>query len=178
MTDHGPPLDLAAWLADHADDLKPPVSNAQIWTGSDMIVTVVGGGNQRTDYHDDPCPEFFHQLKGDMILRIVDQPGDAPRDQPIREGEVFLLPAHVRHSPQRPDPDSIGMVIEYARPPDAPDGFEWYCPRCRALVHRSEVLLRSIVDDLPPLFEAFYSSDDARTCPSCGHVHPGREVSS
>jgi 3-hydroxyanthranilate 3,4-dioxygenase len=45
-------------------------------------------------------------------------------------------------------------------------------------VHRSEVLLRSIVDDLPPLFEAFYSSEEARTCPSCGHVHPGREVRS
>ena len=66
---------------------------------SDFIVTVVGGPNQRTDFHDDPCDEFFYQLRGDMVLRVWD---DGPRDIAIREGEVLLLPAHVRHSPQRP----------------------------------------------------------------------------
>jgi 3-hydroxyanthranilate 3,4-dioxygenase len=36
------------------------------------MVTVVGGPNQRTDFHDDPVEEFFYQLRGDMMLKVVD----------------------------------------------------------------------------------------------------------
>jgi 3-hydroxyanthranilate 3,4-dioxygenase len=36
------------------------------------------------------------------------------------------------------------------------------------------VQLKSIVKDLPPLFEAFYASEQKRTCPSCGTLHPGK----
>jgi 3-hydroxyanthranilate 3,4-dioxygenase len=133
---------------------------------------IVGGGNVRNDFHDDPLPEFFHQLKGMMKLRISDAPGQPPRDMTIREGEIYLLPPHVHHSPQRPDPDSIGLVVEYNRPPGALDGFEWFCPGCHELVHRAEVQLDSIVRDLPPLFDAFYGDRAARTCSNCGTVHP------
>ena len=79
-----------------------------------MTVQVVGGPNERTDYHDDPVEEFFYQLKGDMLLKVVDNGNFY--DVPIREGEVFLLPAHVRHSPQRPQEGSVGLVVEAARP--------------------------------------------------------------
>jgi len=34
-----------------------------------MTVQVVGGPNERADYHDDPVEEFFYQLKGNMVLR-------------------------------------------------------------------------------------------------------------
>jgi 3-hydroxyanthranilate 3,4-dioxygenase len=166
------PINLSAWIDEHRDVLKPPVGNAQIWTADDFIVTVVAGPNQRTDYHDDPCEEFFYQLEGDMVLRIWDD--GAPRDVPIREGEVFLLPGHVRHSPQRPVPGSLGLVIERTRPRGEPDGFEWYCPQCASLVWRSEFQLESLVDDLPKAFAAFYDDDSARTCPGCGWVHPGK----
>ena len=47
--------------------------------------------------------------------------------------------------------------------------------RCRALVHRTEVMLTSIVDDLPPLFQQFYRDEGLRTCPQCGAIHPGKE---
>jgi 3-hydroxyanthranilate 3,4-dioxygenase len=80
----------------------------------------------------------------------------------------------VRHSPQRPDPDSLCLVIERTRAAGVVDGFEWYCPSCHALVHRVEVQLKSIVDDLPPLFEAFYGDAEARRCKQCGIVHPGK----
>ena len=55
------------------------------------------------------------------------------------------------------------------------DGFEWFCFECGSLVHRVEVTVNNIVTDLPPLFDAFYGDEKARTCPSCGAVHPGRE---
>jgi 3-hydroxyanthranilate 3,4-dioxygenase len=95
-----------------------------------------------------------------------------PRDVPIREGEILLIPGHLRHSPQRPEPGSVGLVVEKVRPAGVLDGFEWYCPRCTAIVHRVEVSVQNIVTDLPPLFEQFYSG--SRECPKCGHVHPGR----
>jgi 3-hydroxyanthranilate 3,4-dioxygenase len=107
-------------------------------------------------------------------LRIRDD--GKPRDIPIREGEIFLLPPHVRHSPQRPVPGSVGLVIEQQRPQGIIDAFEWYCPRCNALVHRVELQLASIVTDLPPLFGAFYASEAKRTCRACGALHPGARI--
>lgn len=161
------------WIDDNRHLLKPPVGNQQIWKDADLMVTVVGGPNKRTDYHDDPVEEFFYQIKGDMVLKVFD--GKEFYDVPIREGEIFLLPAHMRHSPQRPQEGSLGLVIEPARPEGALDAIEWYCFECQALVHRSELDLDSIVDDLPPVYEAFYASEENRTCPDCQAMHPGKE---
>ncbi|MDH3689477.1 MAG: 3-hydroxyanthranilate 3,4-dioxygenase [Gammaproteobacteria bacterium] len=166
-----------AWIDDNRDKLKPPVGNAKIWEDGDMVAMVVGGPNQRTDYHDDPVEEFFYQIEGNMILQIMEQPGEPHKDVPIREGEIFLLPSHVRHSPQRPESGSIGLVIEPKRPPGEKDAFEWYCMNCHQVVHRTEVLLRSIVKDLPPLFEEFYGDEALRTCSHCGTIHPGKFAS-
>ena len=138
-----------------------------------MVVMVVGGPNGRVDFHDDPGQEFFYQLEGDMVLKVAE--GGAIFDVPIREGEVFLLPPHVRHSPQRPNPGSVGLVVESPRMPGMMDGFEWFCFECGSLVHRVEVAVTNIVTDLPPLFDAFYRDEEARTCPRCGALHPGRE---
>jgi 3-hydroxyanthranilate 3,4-dioxygenase len=161
------------WIAANAHLLKPPVSNKKIFEDGDMTVQVVGGPNQRTDYHDDPVEEFFYQLKGDMVLKVADN--GAFYDVPIREGDVFLLPAHVPHSPQRPQPGSIGLVVEAARP-NALDGFNWYCFECGALVHRIEVKVEHVVRDLPPLYAAFCADAAARKCPNCGAIHPGDKI--
>ncbi len=168
------PFNFQAWIKENQEKLKPPVGNAQVWEDGEMMVTVVGGPNQRRDYHDDPTEEFFYQLRGDIFLRIMEQPGKPPVEIPIREGEVFLLPKHMRHSPQRPNPGSVGLVVEMPRPDGALDAFEWYCPNCHQLVHRAEVRLKSLVRDLPPIFQQFYGSEDLRKCKHCGTVHPGR----
>jgi 3-hydroxyanthranilate 3,4-dioxygenase len=164
-------FNFSAWIDRHAHRLKPPVGNQVVFAeAGDLIVQVVGGPNARTDYHDDPYEEFFYQLRGNMVLRVIEE--GHPRDVPIREGEVLLIPGHLRHSPQRPEPGSVGLVVEKVRPAGVQDGFEWYCPRCTARVHRVEVNVKNIVVDLPPLFEAFYSG--RRECPKCGHIHPGK----
>ena len=160
------------WIESNRDKLKPPVGNAQVWEDGEMMVTVVGGPNQRRDYHDDPTEEFFYQLQGDIVLRTIEA-GKPPVDIPIKEGEVFLLPKHVRHSPQR-GANTVGLVIEVPRPESSLDAFEWYCTKCHQLVHRAEVRLKSIVKDLPPVFEKFNSSEELRRCKHCGTVHPGK----
>ena len=109
--------------AQHAHLLKPPVGNQQIWKNSDLICTVVGGPNQRTDFHVDPFEEYFHQFKGNASVLIADR-GKIERIH-LREGDVFLLPAFVRHSPQRPEAGSLCTVIERNRPVGEIDVFEW-----------------------------------------------------
>ena len=166
-------FNFSRWIDEHAHLLRPPVGNKVVFEqAGDLIVQVIGGPNARTDFHDDPYEEFFYQLRGDIVLAVMED--GRPREVPIREGEVLLLPGHVRHSPQRPA-GSVGLVVEKVRPRDVDDGFEWYCASCNALVHRVEVNVQNIVADLPPLFEAFYASPQKRTCPACGQIHPGRK---
>ena len=62
--------------------------------------------------------------------------------------------------------------MEIPRPEGLREAFEWYCTECHHLVHRAELQVRSIVDDLPPVFQSFYDGD--RKCPNCGAVHPGK----
>ena len=124
------PFDLERWIDDRRDLLKPPVGNRLVFEEAGMVVTVVGGPNQRVDFHDDPVEEFFYQLEGDMILEVAED--GRIFDMPIRAGEVFMLPPHLRHSPQRPVPGSVGLVVEAPRVGDILDGFEWFCFECGA----------------------------------------------
>ena len=164
-------FNLNRWIDEHRDLLKPPVGNARILPEGDFIVMAIGGPNLRTDYHDDPGEEIFFQVEGDMVLRVIED--GKPTDIPIREGEMFLLPARVRHSPQRPA-NSVGVVVERVRRPGERDAFEWYCDSCDALVHRREVVLNSIYEDLPPVFDEYYGDANLRRCAACGHENPGR----
>ena len=93
-----PAFNLQGWIDEHRHLLKPPVGNKCIVDG-DFFVMIVGGPNQRTDYHWEEGPEFFYQLEGEMVLKVQED-GQA-RDIPIRAGEMFYLPARVPHSPQR-----------------------------------------------------------------------------
>ena len=163
-----PPIDFQKWIAEHRHLLKPPVGNKCVYDG-DFIVMVVGGPNQRTDYHWDEGPEFFYQLEGEMVLKI--QEDGAARDIPIRAGEVFYLPPRIPHSPQRMA-GSVGLVIERKRVAGESDGLMWFCERCNHKLYEEYFELESIEQDFPPVFQRFYDNMDNRTCPSCGHVNP------
>ncbi|MCG3174034.1 MAG: 3-hydroxyanthranilate 3,4-dioxygenase [Myxococcota bacterium] len=158
-------FNLKRWIDEHRHLLKPPVGNAQVWKDSEFMVTIVGGPNQRTDYHVDPGEEFFHQIEGDMILRVME---DGKRvDIPIREGDIFLLPAFVPHSPQR-KAGTVGMVIERLRRQDELDHLRWYCDNCGAIMHDASFHLTDLTTQLQPVIAAYYSSEELRTCKSCG----------
>ncbi|CAD5110084.1 3-hydroxyanthranilate 3,4-dioxygenase [Zestomonas carbonaria] len=170
---YGMPLNLLDWAERNRHQLKPPVCNAAIWPDGNYIINMVGGPNTRTDFHDNPTEEIFYQLKGNAYLNIWDR-GKFERVD-IREGEVFLLPAHVIHSPQRPEP-GLCFLIEMRRPQGALDALQWYCPVCATLVWRVTTQLQSLVDDLPKAYQLFYTqSDEERRCTQCGTVHPGKD---
>ena len=78
-----------AWIDENKEKFKPPVGNAQVWEDGEMMVTVVGGPNNRRDYHDDPTEEFFYQLKGDIFLRIDGDSGKAADRDPDQRGRDF-----------------------------------------------------------------------------------------
>jgi 3-hydroxyanthranilate 3,4-dioxygenase len=162
-----PPFNLRRWIDQNRELLKPPVGNKLLFRDSDFIVMAVGGPNARADFHHDPSEEFFFQVEGDMLLRTV-QDGRIT-DVPIREGEVFLLPPEVPHSPQRPA-GSVGIVVERRRSPAELDGFSWYCERCGQRLYLERVAVRNIETQLPEIFARFYSNISHRTCSACGTV--------
>jgi 3-hydroxyanthranilate 3,4-dioxygenase len=173
MGDVSETINFEDWVEANRHLLKPPVGNKQLFpAGDDFITMVVGGPNQRTDYHVDPYEEFFYQVKGNIHVDVMT--ADGPDRVDIREGEMWVLPRNLPHSPQRPEAGSIGLVIERVREEGTLERFQWYCPNCSTLVHEVEVQVRDIVTDLPPLFTAFYASEAARTCQNCGTVHPGK----
>ena len=135
------PVNFWQWVEQHKQQLQPPVGNALMFGNKgEFKVMVIAGPNQRKDFHIECHEEYFHQIKGDMTLRIVDPTvvtGSTPvfRDILIREGEHFVLPANIPHSPQRPA-DTLGIVLEVERKPDeSPDGLRWYCDQCHAIVY-------------------------------------------
>src|SRR5437879_12948453 len=107
-------FDFNGWIDRHAHLLKPPVGNKVVFEqAADLIVQVIGGPNARTDYHDDPYEEFFYQLRGNIVLKVIED--SKPRDLPIREGEGVQVPGHCTHSPQRPA-GAVGLGRETAPP--------------------------------------------------------------
>jgi 3-hydroxyanthranilate 3,4-dioxygenase len=67
------PLNIKAWIEENRVLLKPPVGNKCVWNDGEFIVMVVGGPNNRKDYHYNETPEFFYQLEGDIVLKIIDK---------------------------------------------------------------------------------------------------------
>jgi len=161
------PFNLREWIDANRAALKPPVCNRELYVGSEFIVMVVGGPNARKDYHYDAGPELFHQIEGDMVLKTM-QNGE-PVDIRIREGDIFMLPPGVPHSPQR-FANTIGLVVERQRRADELDGFMWYCESCGHKLHEQFLPVSDIVRDLPPIFERFWSDLSLRTCQRCGAV--------
>jgi len=163
------PFNLQKWIDDNRDLLKPPVSNKNLYVeAGDFIVMIVGGPNARKDYHYNESEELFYQIEGDITVRI--QEDGKAKDINIREGEMFLLPANVPHSPMRGE-NTVGLVIEKVRiGTDLTDGLMWFCDKCNNKLHEFKFPLKNIENDFLSRFRAFYASEDLRTCNSCGHV--------
>lgn len=165
MTALFPPINLLKWIDEHRHLLKPPVGNKQIWEDQDFMAFVVGGPNARKDYHINAGAEFFYQIEGEIVLKVV-QEGEF-QDITIGPGEIFLLPGGIPHSPQR-GADTIGLVIEHKRVDTQEDRLRWYCEGCGEILHESSFHLIDIVGQLRDAIQAFWADDALRACSQCG----------
>ena len=162
-----PPINLKRWIEDHRDLLKPPVGNKMIWKDAEFLVMAVGGPNQRKDFHVEDGEEFFYQVEGDITVRIIED--GQVKEIPIREGEMFLLPAGIPHSPQRPA-NTVGLVIERQRTDSEHDHLRWFCEKCGEVLFDSSFQLEDLGKQLKPIIEDFYADESKRTCRKCGTV--------
>jgi 3-hydroxyanthranilate 3,4-dioxygenase len=163
------PFNLNKWIEENRDILKPPVGNKNLYKeAGDYIVMIVGGPNARKDYHYNESEELFYQIEGNITVRIQED-GHA-RDIEIKEGEMFLLPAKVPHSPLRGE-NTVGLVIERVRKgTDLMDGLMWFCENCNHPLKSYKFKLENIEKDFQPRFKEFYTSEEFRTCDACGTV--------
>jgi 3-hydroxyanthranilate 3,4-dioxygenase len=160
------PINLQAWVAEHRHLLQPPVGNRPIWDG-DFLVMVVGGPNRRHDYHINPGGELFYQVEGDIVLKVIED--GRPRDVPIRQGELFLLPAGVPHSPQRPA-GTVGLVVEVPRFARGTHHLRWYCRACGNVLHDATFEPVDLGKQIKAMIAEFDGSEALRTCKKCGAV--------
>ena len=160
-----PPINFKSWIDEHRHLLKPPVGNQIVYEDTEFIVMVVGGPNARKDFHYNEGEEFFYQLEGDIQLPIIEN--GKRRTVDIREGEIFLLPPRIPHSPQR-GPNTIGLVIERKRTDEEKDLCMWFCENCDNKMYEASFHLDDIVAQLKKLLNEFYADAELSTCKNCG----------
>ena len=161
------PFHLRKWIEENRAFLKPPVGNKKIYQDAEFIIMVVGGPNARKDFHFEEGEEFFYQLEGDIVVEIM----EAGKRQAIsiKEGEIFLLPPRIPHSPIRKE-NTVGLVIERKRRPGEKDGLLWFCENCDHLLYEEYFELADIETQFQGVFQKFYSSENLRTCKQCSVV--------
>jgi len=145
---------------------------------SDVLKIMVIGGkqNERLDFHIEEGEEWFYQIKGDMLLAVVEQGKE--KDIIIKEGEMFLLPPHIPHSPRR-KAGTFGMVIERERRKSELDGLRWLVPGTTDVLWEKWFYCEDLGTQLGPLINEFKNSQAAKTSkpnPSDGSVLKKEDV--
>ncbi len=164
-----PPFNLNQWIEQNRHLLKPPIANKNLYVSSgDYIVMIVGGPNNRKDYHYNQTEELFYQIEGNITVLV--QLDGIKSEVKLGPGDMFLLPANTPHSPIRYE-NSIGLVIERKRENCGfTDGLLWYCENCNHKLHEVYFELHNIEKDFIPHFDAFAASIEHRTCKNCGTI--------
>lgn len=146
--------------------LQPPINNYCVYN-DDVTVMIVGGPNERTDYHINETAEWFYQYKGAMLLKIVDD--GQFRDIHINEGDMFLLPPNTPHNPIR-FANTVGIVLEQHRPEGSMDRLRWYCQKCGEKVHEAAFHCTDLGTQIKDAVNKFKADKEARMCKNCGTI--------
>uniref|UniRef100_A0A8C1UJ38 3-hydroxyanthranilate 3,4-dioxygenase n=1 Tax=Cyprinus carpio TaxID=7962 RepID=A0A8C1UJ38_CYPCA len=122
MTNQSLHVNIDKWIAENESSFLPPVCNKLMFFYQ-LNIMYVGGPNVRKDYHIEEGEELFYQVRGDMVLKVIEN--GRHKDIHIREGEMFLLPARIPHSPQR-YANTVGLVVERRRLRSETDGLRYF----------------------------------------------------
>lgn len=167
MADALKPFNVMGWIEENRGEFKKPVGNHVMWTAGTEFIAFCSGANARNDFHINPSDEIFYQLQGDIRVDLI---LDGKRMvNPVREGEILLVPAWVPHAPRRPA-DTWGMVIERHRADDELDRFAWFCENCATKIHEVEFHLKDIKGEVQRALTSVNESEAMRTCGNCGEV--------
>ena len=164
-----PAFSLAGWIEQNLPHALGAIGNKEVFKGSDFIFQIIKGPNARNDFHIDPFDEIFYQLTGHIFVHVIEDGRE--RRVRIEEGEVFILPKQMYHSPRRP-PGSVGLVIERPRQPSELDGIAWFCPSCSTKLHQVDFWCDDIERGLRDVIAAFNADVAKRTCGRCSAVLP------
>ncbi|KXJ19133.1 3-hydroxyanthranilate 3,4-dioxygenase [Exaiptasia diaphana] len=154
------PIDMMDWIETSKDSFKPPVCNKLMYGAGQLKVMFVGGPNVRKDYHIEEGEELFYQVKGDMVLKVLEK--GVPKDIPIKEGEMFLLPSRIHHSPQRFE-NTIGLVIERERLKDEFDGLRYFCEDGVTVLWEKWFHCVDLGTQLGPVIKEYFASEPHKT---------------
>ena len=152
-------INITTWIEENKKSLLPPVCN-KLLHNQQLVVMFVGGPNAREDYHIEEGEEMFYQLKGDICVKIIEN--NVRKDIVIKEGEFFVLPARIPHSPQRAA-NSIGLVIERRREPGEIDGVRWHIPNETNVLYEKWFFCKDLGIELVPLIKNYFSSKEHKT---------------
>ena len=162
---------LKRWVEENKELFNPPFkTNRLIAQYQDLMVMILRGPNVRLDFHIEPGDEFFYQIEGDIELHLK-APNERRQVVAIREGEIFLCPGGLAHSPRRPE-NTWGLVLERKRRTEENEEFVWFCERCDGKIHSQTVVQGNIAAQVARIYEAFNADPQLRTCKSCGYVLP------
>uniref|UniRef100_A0A914CX97 3-hydroxyanthranilate 3,4-dioxygenase n=1 Tax=Acrobeloides nanus TaxID=290746 RepID=A0A914CX97_9BILA len=159
MTDACAVYNSAKWIEENQADFAPPICNKCMFSDQ-LKVFFVGGPNSRKDYHLEEGEEVFYQIQGDMVLKVIEQ--GLPKDIHIKQGEIFLLPSRIEHSPQR-FANTIGCVIERTRRENEFDCLRYFVDGTTEVLWERFFHLEDVVKDLPPYIKQFHASEEFKS---------------
>uniref|UniRef100_A0A8B9NI35 3-hydroxyanthranilate 3,4-dioxygenase n=1 Tax=Accipiter nisus TaxID=211598 RepID=A0A8B9NI35_9AVES len=152
-------VNVRKWIEENETAFLPPVCN-KLMHRHQLNVMFVGGPNERKDYHIEEGEELFYQVKGDMCLKIIEN--GKQKDIVIREGEMFLLPARIPHSPQR-YANTVGLVIERERLKTEIDGLRYYVGESTNVLFEKWFHCEDLGTQLIPIIQEFFNSRQYQT---------------
>ncbi|KAM6916046.1 3-hydroxyanthranilate 3,4-dioxygenase [Xenentodon cancila] len=147
------------WIAENQNAFLPPVCN-KLMHFSQLLIMFVGGPNTRKDYHIEEGEELFYQLKGDMCLKVIEN--GKHKDVLIKEGEMFLLPARIPHSPQR-QANTVGLVVERRRLLTETDCLRYNVDNTTDILFERWFYCQNLGTQLVPIIKEFMASKQCAT---------------
>ncbi|XP_056105283.1 3-hydroxyanthranilate 3,4-dioxygenase [Rhinichthys klamathensis goyatoka] len=159
MTNQSLHVNIDKWIAENESSFSPPVCNKLMFFYQ-LNIMYVGGPNVRKDYHIEEGEELFYQVRGDMVLKVIEN--GKHKEVHIREGEMFLLPARIPHSPQR-QANTVGLVVERRRLRSETDGLRYFVVNSTDVLFERWFYCQNLGTQLVPIIKEFMDSKQHKT---------------
>ncbi|CAJ1066913.1 -hydroxyanthranilate 3%2C4-dioxygenase [Xyrichtys novacula] len=159
MSKNSAVVNVETWISENKNAFLPPVCN-KLMHFCQLNIMFVGGPNTRKDYHIEEGEELFYQLQGDMCLKVIEN--GKHKDVHIKEGEMFLLPARIPHSPQR-QANTVGLVVERRRLLTETDCLRYYVENSTGILFERWFYCEDLGTQLIPIIKEFMASEQFRT---------------